>query len=138
MSDWLTPITNTFDNERIEELFTALTTVGEGRRVAAGLTCLAERHADNVRTDVVHTTPRSIILVISSHGGAGTAERPSSRSPSPPRSSTPTGAGAGHPLCGSAAVMPRSTGTLCRPPWRIGQLGRLPSRSANSGHARRA
>lgn len=69
MSDWLTPITNTFDNAVVNELFTALTTVGEGRRVAAGLTCLAERHADNTRTDVVHTTPRSIILVISSHGG---------------------------------------------------------------------
>lgn len=70
MSDnWLTPITNTFDNERIEELFTALTTVGEGRRVAAGLTALAERHADNTRTDVVRVDPWNVILVVSSRGG---------------------------------------------------------------------
>ena len=69
MSDWLTPITNTFDNAVVNELFTALTTVGEGRRVAAGLTALAERHADNTRTDVVHIDPWNIILVVSSKGG---------------------------------------------------------------------
>ncbi|WP_454921820.1 hypothetical protein [Actinomyces naeslundii] len=91
MSDnWLAPITNTFDNERIEELFTALTTVGEGRRVAAGLTALAERHADNTRTDVVRVDPWNVILVVSSRGGCWsgreveiqiplTAEKPGSR-----------------------------------------------------------
>ena len=70
MSDnWLTPIARAVDGERIEELFTALTTVGEGRRVAAGLTALAERHADNTCTDVVRVDPRNVILVVSSKGG---------------------------------------------------------------------
>lgn len=70
MDNWLAPIaTSAADSKVISELFQAVTVVGEGRRVAAGLTCLAERHANNVRTDVVHTTPRSIILVISSHEG---------------------------------------------------------------------
>lgn len=67
--NWLAPIATAADSKVISELFQAVTVVGEGRRVAAGLTCLAERHANNVRTDVVHTTPRSIILVISSHEG---------------------------------------------------------------------
>ena len=69
MSNWLTPITRTFDSAVVDELFTALTTVGEGRRVAAGLTALAERHADNTHTDVVRVNPWTIILVISSRGG---------------------------------------------------------------------
>lgn len=69
MSNWLTPITRTFDNAVVNELFTALTTVGEGRRVAAGLTALSERHADNTCTDVVRVNPWTIILVISSRGG---------------------------------------------------------------------
>lgn len=69
MSNWLTPIARTFDNAVVNELFTALTTVSEGKRVAAGLTALAERHADNTRTDVVRIDPWNIILVVSSKGG---------------------------------------------------------------------
>ena len=69
MSNWLTPITHAIDNAVVDELFTALTTVGEGKRVAAGLTALAERHADNTCTDVVHVNPWTIILIISSRGG---------------------------------------------------------------------
>ena len=70
MSDnWLAPITRTFDSAVVDELFTALTTVGEGKRIAAGLTALSERHACNTRTDVVHVNPWTIILVISSRGG---------------------------------------------------------------------
>lgn len=69
MSNWLAPITRTFDSDGVDELFTALTTVGEGRRVAAGLTALAERHADNTRTDVVRVDPWNVILVVSSRGG---------------------------------------------------------------------
>ena len=69
MSNWLTPITRTFDSAVVDELFTALTTVGEGKRIAAGLTALAERHAYNTHTDVVHVNPWTIILIISSRGG---------------------------------------------------------------------
>ena len=69
MSNWLTPIARTFDNAVVNELFTALTTVSEGKRVAAGLTALAERHANNTRTDVVHINPWTITLIISSKGG---------------------------------------------------------------------
>lgn len=69
MSNWLTPITHAIDSAVVDELFTALTTVGEGKRVAAGLTALAERHADNTCTDVVRVNPWTIILVISSRGG---------------------------------------------------------------------
>ncbi|WCA42342.1 hypothetical protein [Actinomyces oris] len=69
MSDWLTPVIRTFDSAVIDELFTALTAVGEGKRVAAGLTALAERHADNTRTDVVRVDPWNVILVVSSKGG---------------------------------------------------------------------
>lgn len=69
MSNWLTPITNTFDNAVVNELFTALTTVSEGKRVAAGLTALAERHANNTRTDVVRVDPWNVVLVVSSRGG---------------------------------------------------------------------
>lgn len=69
MSNWLTPIARTFDNAVVGELFTALTTVSEGKRVAAGLTALAERHADNTRTDVVRIDPWNVILVVSSKGG---------------------------------------------------------------------
>ena len=69
MSNWLTPIARTFDNAVANELFTALTTVSEGKRVAAGLTALAERHANNTRTDVVHINPWTITLIISSKGG---------------------------------------------------------------------
>ena len=69
MSNWLTPITRTFDSAIVDELFTALTAVGEGKRVAAGLTALSERHADNTCTDVVRVNPWNVILVISSRGG---------------------------------------------------------------------
>lgn len=69
MSNWLAPITRTFDSAGVDELFTALTTVGEGKRIAAGLTALAERHAYNTHTDVVHVNPWTIILIISSRGG---------------------------------------------------------------------
>ena len=69
MSDWLTPVIRTFNSAVIDELFTALTAVGEGKRVAAGLTALAERHADNTRTDVVRVDPWNVILVVSSKGG---------------------------------------------------------------------
>ena len=69
MSNWLTPITHAIDSAVVDELFTALTTVGEGKRVAAGLTALSERHADNTCTDVVRVNPWNVILVISSRGG---------------------------------------------------------------------
>lgn len=69
MSNWLTPITHAIDSAVVDELFTALTTVGEGKRVAAGLTALSERHADNTCTDVVRVNPWTIILVISSRSG---------------------------------------------------------------------
>lgn len=69
MSNWLTPITHAIDSAVVDELFTALTVVGEGKRVAAGLTALSERHADNTCTDVVRVNPWNVILVISSRGG---------------------------------------------------------------------
>lgn len=57
------------ESTRVKDSFDALTTVGEGRRVAAGLTCLAERHSRNVGIDVLRTSPKSVLVVVHSEEG---------------------------------------------------------------------
>lgn len=48
----------------------AVARVGEGRRVAAGLRCLAERHADNTNIITVRERRERVIIVAASEGGA--------------------------------------------------------------------
>ena len=54
------------DAEEAKLATAGLLVTGEGKRVMAGLTCLAERHSDNVMVDVVKTSPWTATIVISS------------------------------------------------------------------------
>lgn len=58
-----------YDAEEAKLATAGLLVTGEGKRVMAGLTCLAERHSDNVAVDVVKTSPWTATIVISSHRG---------------------------------------------------------------------
>lgn len=53
----------------------AVARVGEGRRVAAGLRCLAERHADNTNIITVRERRERVIIVAASEGGAWSGRR---------------------------------------------------------------
>lgn len=57
------------DAEEAKLATAGLLVTGEGKRVMAGLTCLAERHSDNVMVDVVKTSPWTATIVVSSHRG---------------------------------------------------------------------
>ena len=58
-----------YDVEEAKLATAGLLITGEGKRVMAGLTCLAERHSDNVMVDVVKTSPWTATIVVSSHRG---------------------------------------------------------------------
>lgn len=58
-----------YDVEEAKLATAGLLVTGEGKRVMAGLTCLAERHSDNVMVDVVKTSPWTATIAVSSHRG---------------------------------------------------------------------
>ena len=58
-----------YDVEEAKLATAGLLVTGEGKRVMAGLTCLAERHSDNVMFDIIKTSPWTATIVISSHRG---------------------------------------------------------------------
>lgn len=58
-----------YDVEEAKLATAGLLVTGEGKRVMAGLTCLAERHSDNVMVDIIKTSPWTATIVISSHRG---------------------------------------------------------------------
>lgn len=58
-----------YDVEEAKLATAGLLVTGEGKRVMAGLTCLAERHSDNVMFDIIKTSPWTATIVISSHQG---------------------------------------------------------------------
>lgn len=58
-----------YDVEEAKLATTGLLVTGEGKRVMAGLTCLAERHSDNVMFDIIKTSPWTATIVVSSHRG---------------------------------------------------------------------